>query len=189
MTAQQGVTSDPGSEPRVLVSAASRYGSTAAIAEAIGAELTARGARVTVVPPAEVTSVDDYDVVIIGSAVYAGHWLGDARDMAARLRDALRARSVWLFSSGPVGEPTGKLAKSMGQDPVEVSDILATTNAHGHRMFPGKLDRKNLHGAQRAGLLFFRGLQGDFRDWEAVREWADQVARTLPASLRGGSRS
>ena len=48
----------------------------------------------------------------------AGHWLDDARDMATRPRDALRARPVWLLSSGPVGEPTGKLAKLMGQDPV-----------------------------------------------------------------------
>ena len=86
---------------------------------------------------------------------------------------------MWLFSSGPVGDPSRKLVQQMGVDPVDVGDILTVTKARGHRMFAGKLDRKNLGFAQRAALMAFRGLEGDFRDWGVVRGWAEGIARDL----------
>jgi menaquinone-dependent protoporphyrinogen oxidase len=50
-------------------------------------------------------------------------------------------------------------------------------------MFAGKLDRKVLSRPQRAALLVFRGLDGDFRDWAEMRQWANDIAAQLaPAS-------
>ena len=48
-------------------------------------------------------------------------------------------------------------------------------------MFAGKLDPQALGVAQRASLLVFRGMRGDFRDWAAVTEWADSIAAVLAA--------
>jgi menaquinone-dependent protoporphyrinogen oxidase len=144
---------------------------------------------VTVLLPEAVERIDGYDAVVLGSAVYTGHWLDPAKELVARFGDALAARPVWLFSSGPVGDPSRKLVQQMGVDPVDVGDILAATKARGHRVFAGKLDRRNLGLAQRAALLAFRGLEGDFRDWTAIRAWADGIARELAhlsASRRGG---
>jgi menaquinone-dependent protoporphyrinogen oxidase len=177
-----------GHQRRVLVTAASKYGATAGIAQAIAETLTEYGFTVTLLAPEAVDSIEGYDAVVLGSAVYTGHWLDPAKDLAARSRDALAARPVWLFSSGPVGDPSRKLVQQMGVDPVDVCDILTATKARGHRMFAGKLDRKNLGFAQRAALLAFRGLEGDFRDWAAVQAWADGIARELAhrsASRRG----
>ena len=70
------------------------------------------------IPPGDVASLDGYDAVIIGSAVYMGHWLDPAKDLVSRFGDALAGRLVWLFSSGPVGDPSGKLAQAMGSDPL-----------------------------------------------------------------------
>jgi menaquinone-dependent protoporphyrinogen IX oxidase len=88
---------------KVLVTAASTHGATAEIAQAIAQTLTEQGLAVTVLPPAEVTSVEEYDAVVIGSAVYVGHWLDAAKDLVNRCHDGLVTRPVWLFSSGPVG--------------------------------------------------------------------------------------
>lgn len=107
-------TAPPARGVRVLVSAASRHGATTEIAEAIGRSLSGEGFAVTVLPPGQVRSLEDYHAVVLGSAVYTGHWLGPARDLASRCRDSLAARPVWLFSSGPVGDPAGKLAPAMG---------------------------------------------------------------------------
>lgn len=167
--------------PRVLVTAASRYGATAGIAQAIGEALAKHGITVDVAPPEQVASIDDYDAVVLGSAVYTGHWLGTAKEFAARFSGALAIRPVWLFSSGPVGDPGKKMTQSMGQDPVDIGGIKVATHARGHRMFAGKLDRKNLRGVQRAGLLAFRSLQGDFRDWPAISQWAEDIAQQLPS--------
>ncbi len=78
--------------PRVLVSAASRHGATAEIAQAIGQALP-EGLTVAVIPPRDVRGLDGSDAVIIGSAVYMGHWLDPAKGLVNRFGDALAARS------------------------------------------------------------------------------------------------
>jgi menaquinone-dependent protoporphyrinogen oxidase len=166
----------------VLVTAASMQGATAEIADAIGKTLAEHGLAATVTPPGEVSDVDGYDAVILGSAVYTGHWLDAATDLAKRCRPGLVTRPVWLFSSGPVGQPTGKLARAMARDPVEVPAIRAATGARDHKMFAGKLDPRSLGGIQRAALLAFPGLNGDFRDWDKIRQWADGIAQQLAAA-------
>ena len=175
-----------GRAARVLVTAASRHGSTAGIARAIGEELARHGLTAVVLAPDEVGSIEEYDAVILGSAVYSGHWLEPAKELISRSAAALASRPLWLFSSGPVGDPSRKLVQSMGQDPADLPGLLATTHPRGHQMFAGKLDRKNLGFAQRVSLLLFRGLEGDFRDWPAIRDWAADIAGQLtsPGALR-----
>lgn len=183
MAAQETSRPDQGRDRQaVLVTAASLHGATAEIAVAIGNALADHGLAATVIPPGEVSDIDGYDAVILGSAVYAGHWLDAASDLASRCRSGLAARPVWLFSSGPVGEPTGKLAQAMARDPVELPAIRAATCARDHQMFAGKLDRTALSLVQRAVLLAFPGLNGDFRDWDKVRHWADGIAQQLAAA-------
>ena len=114
--------------------------------------------------------LDGYDAVIIGSAVYMGHWLDPAKELVNRFRAALADRPVWLFSSGRVGKPSSKLAQSMDQDPVDLPGMVEATGARDHRRFAGKLDRKHLSLPQRAALLVFRDLEGDFRDWADIRQ-------------------
>jgi len=169
---------------RVLVSAASRHGATAEIARAIGQVLEEHGLAVAVIAPGDVRSLDGYDAVIIGSAVYMGHWLDPAKELVHRLGDALTDRPVWLFSSGPVGKPSGKLARSMDQDPADLPALLEATHSRDHRRFAGKLDRRGLSLPQRASLLVFRGLNGDFRDWADIRHWAEGIAGQLALAPR-----
>lgn len=166
---------------RVLVTAASKYGSTEEIARAIGRSLGERGLDVEVARPEEVDGIAGFDAVVLGSAVYAGHWLDAAKDLVDRSGEALRALPVWLFSSGPVGDPSRKMVEKMGEDPVDVSAIVAATNAREHRVLAGKIDRKNLSFPERAMLMAFRGLEGDFRDWEEIAGWASEIADALEA--------
>ncbi len=179
MAAEDATAPDRAHQLSVLISAASEHGATAEIAQAIAQALSGQGLTVTVIPPGEVHGIDGYDAVITGSAVYMGHWLGPAKELVNRFGDALAGRPVWLFSSGPVGDPSGKLAKSMNQDPVDLPAMLEATHARDHRIFAGKLDRKHLSLPQRAALLVFRGLEGDFRDWAQIRQWADSIAAEL----------
>src|SRR4249919_3122360 len=128
---------------KVLVSAASRHGSTAEIAQVIGEVLAEAGFTVTVAAPDEVSSVDGFGAVILGSAVYAGHWLAPAKQLVDRLGADLASRPLWLFSSGPVGDPSRKLVQMMSKDPVDLPAITAATSAREHRLFAGKLERRN----------------------------------------------
>jgi menaquinone-dependent protoporphyrinogen oxidase len=159
----------------VLVTAASKYGSTAEIAEAIGTELAASGHDVDVRAPDDVASVEAYDAVVLGSAVYVGHWLEPVRKLIERERDALRQRAVWLFSSGPLGEPP----MPAGDKAVEIDPIVEATGARGHRLFNGKLDKHRLSFPERAVVFALRVAEGDYRDWDAIASWAREIAAEL----------
>jgi menaquinone-dependent protoporphyrinogen oxidase len=179
MTVHGAPQTERAREVKVLITAASMHGATGEIATALGEEMSEQGLAVTVIPPEEVTDIESYDAVIIGSAVYTGHWLAPAKDLVSRYRAALASRPVWLFSSGPVGNPSGKLSKAMRKDPVDVAGLRTATRARDHVMFDGKLDPKRLSLPQHAALLIFRRLNGDFRDWSAIREWGRSIAREL----------
>ena len=170
----------PINRPRVLVSVASGHGSTTEIARVIGDTLASNHIDVDMVPPAVVDSIEDYDAVILGSAIYSGHWLAPARDFAVRFRGPLAIRPVWLFSSGPVGDAPGNL------EPADVTRIRQAIPVCGHWTFAGKLDPQALSLVERTSLAVFRrgATRGDFRDWETITDWAGSIAAHLTALPR-----
>jgi menaquinone-dependent protoporphyrinogen oxidase len=163
---------------RVLVTAATKYGATTEIAQAIAEVLGDHGLEAMLLPPEQVEEVDTYDAVVVGSAVYAGHWLKPARELIERHAVALAGLPVWLFSSGPVGDPP-----KPEEDPVDVADLLAATGAREHRVFAGKLVRKQLSFPERAIVAALRVPQGDFRDWTEIRKWAAGIADAMRSRL------
>jgi len=161
---------------KVLVTAASKHGSTAEIAKAIGAHLTTAGVETDVRPPDEVTTLLPYDGVVLGSGVYAGRWLGDAKELVEREARSLRTLPVWLFSSGPIGE------EPRPQDvPLDIAAIRERTGAIDHRVFQGRLERDQLGLVEKAIMSVVHAPDGDFRDWDAIADWTASIARTLQA--------
>jgi menaquinone-dependent protoporphyrinogen oxidase len=158
----------------VLVTAASKHGATAEIARAIGDELERRKIHVTVAPITGAGTIDGYDAVIAGSAVYAGQWLKPAKDFLERNAAALVARPVWLFSSGPIGDPPRP-----EEEPPDAPAMVASTGAREHRTFAGKIDRDRLSLAERAIVMALRAPSGDFRDWDEIRDWSSAIAAEL----------
>ena len=170
----------PMNRPCVLVSVASGHGSTTEIARVIGDTIASNHIDVDMVPPAAVDSIEDYDAVILGSAVYGGRWLAAATDFAIRFSGPLSVRPVWLFSSGPVGDAPGDL------EPVDVTRIRQAIPVCSHGTFAGKLDPQALSVVERVSLAMFRrgATRGDFRDWETITEWAASIAANLTALPR-----
>ena len=159
---------------KVLVTAASRHGATTEVAASIGAALQAAGLEVHVLHPAEVTSLDGYDAAVIGSAVYAGRWLEPVRDLIEHEKVALRRIPVWLFSSGPVGDPP-KPADSC----VDAAPLAELIGAREHRLFAGDVDRKRLGFGERLIVALVRAPDGDFRPWPEIEAWANEIAGAL----------
>jgi len=73
--------------------------------------------------PEDVTSVADYDVVIVGSAIYTGRWLPEARELVADgavsvngETDERRGRQLVpgdvVSVSGPGGTRTARVARA-----------------------------------------------------------------------------
>ena len=128
---------------QVLVSTASKHGSTADIGRAIADVLIGEGIEARILAPEEVTSLDSYDAIILGSAVYAGHRMKPMRELVDRLEAELAGRPVWLFSSGPIGDPP-----KPEEDPVDVAPIMEKTDARAALNFHlTKSEKKDIAGA------------------------------------------
>ena len=143
--------------PRVLVVAASRHGSTAEIATALARSLQQSAAGGAAGLTAAVESVEHRPDPALFDAVVLG-------------------------SAVYAGEPPFPPDEPYDADPV--SQLIG---AREHRVFPGRLHEHLLGFGERAMVTAMRTPTGDFRDWDAVRGWAEQVADELVAICSAAS--
>ena len=165
----------------VLVAAAGRHGATGEIAERIGAVLAERGVEVEVKKLDEVREVGGYEAFVVGSGVYFGNWLKQARRFLDAHASELAERPTWLFSSGsivsdpPVADDPNALRAGLA------AKLVGLTHAREHKLFGGKLDRSRLGLAEKLPVRMARGREGDWRDLGAVDAWAAAIAAELRA--------
>jgi menaquinone-dependent protoporphyrinogen oxidase len=171
---------------KVLVAYGSRHGATVEVAAAIASTLRGAGADVELRSVSDVGGVEQYDAVVVGSAVYMGRWVEEARSFLASNEAALLTRPTWLFSTGPVGTPPVPSAEAP-----EVESMVRRVRAGGHRTFPGKLTRSELGLLERAAVAIVKAPDGDYRDWPAVAAWADEIGESLfgPSAESAGQTS
>ena len=160
---------------KVLVTVASRHGATQQIGDRVADVLADMGVEVDRRSPEEVRDLDGVDAVVLGSAIYAGRWVASASELVDRLADALRERPVWVFSSGPLGDPP----KPEGTGPA-IEETVERIAPRDHRVFAGALDRDDLSLGERAVVKVVRAPYGDFRNWEDVTAWATAIGDALP---------
>jgi menaquinone-dependent protoporphyrinogen oxidase len=158
----------------VLVTAASRHGSTTEIAARIAEVLRSRGLLVVELPPDDVLGLSGLDAVVLGSALYTGGWLKEARHFLERFAADLSQRLAWTFSSGPVGAPLFP-----EENPRRYAELVARANAHENKVFPGRLAWEGLSLGERLALRSVGSPLGDFRDWPAIEAWGQQIADVL----------
>ena len=166
-------------EMTVLIAAASKHGATRKIAERIGAGLAHRGIAVDVRNLEDVEDLGGYEAFVLGSGIYLGNWLKQARRFVEAHASELTKRPTWLFASGSiVGDPP------VANDPNALRAGLAdrlveTTHAREHKLFAGKLDKSKLGLLERAAVRGAHASEGDHRDWQAIDDWAALIAHEL----------
>ena len=84
---------------------------------------------------------------------------------------------VWLFSTGPIGDPL----KPEGL-PVDVTPMLKQSGAREHRIFGGRLDKGDLGFGEKAVVRLVGAAEGDYRPWAEIEAWAEEIATTLKAA-------
>jgi menaquinone-dependent protoporphyrinogen oxidase len=159
---------------RVLVAYASKHGSTEGIAEAIADRLRDIG-HVAEARPVQDANPRHVDAVVLGSAIYVGSWMKEATEFAERHADALRRVPTWLFSSGPLGVEV----HDEEEQPRQLGDLTDALHPRGHRIFFGALDRHKLGFGERMMVKAVKAPEGDFRDWDAIASWTDEIAESL----------
>ena len=154
---------------RVLVTFGSKHGATAEIAGAVAETLRGCGLDVECVEAGNVDSLDGYDAVILGSAVYMRRWRREARGFVRHFAGELAQRPFWVFSSGPVGDPAKDNAAWL--EPGRTIRELERLGVREHVVFGGRSTSSGIPEQFR-----------DRRDWDEIRAWARTIADALPVT-------
>ena len=159
---------------RILVAIGSRHGSTFEIGVRLADDLRTAGFQVDIQNASQVTSMDDYQAALVGSAVYMGQWTDDARSFIDEFRGELATMPVWVFSSGPIGDDAGASKEIPGHEAA-----CQSLKPNGERVFPGELYRSELNVAEKIMARFAHAEDGDYRDWPEITAWAKEIADVL----------
>lgn len=174
----------------LLVTYATRLGSTAGVAQEIGKTLIENGLAVDVLPMQEVSDLTPYRAVVAGSAIQNRQWLPEAVKFVRENRVPLSNKPFAIFAVCMT------LAMRNGEQyRQDISGWLAPVRTVVHPVsegiFAGVLDISRIPSFSdrlkfRISVLFGVWSEGDHRDWDAIREWADS---TQPLLVSGVVRS
>ena len=157
----------------ILVAYGSKRGGTEGLANMVAESLRQDGFAVDVLAARQVRSVENYEAVVVGGALYAMRWHRDARWLVKRYAGQLRGRPTYLFSSGPLD------ASAIERDipPVHgVKRLIDKIGARGHATFGGRL-AADAKGFPASGMA--KHYASDWRDPDHVRTWVGRIAADL----------
>jgi menaquinone-dependent protoporphyrinogen oxidase len=158
----------------ILLTYATRFGSTQEVAETIAATLREAGLEVDIRPMQEVKQLDQYDAVVLGAAIYNAKWHPDAHQFLSQHQRTLMQQPVVIFALGPLSTSDVAKRNSRRQLDSELAKYLWLKPV-AVEMFVGKLDPAKLGFFERLGTT-----ASDHRNWDAIRAWAN----ALPAQLQ-----
>ncbi len=164
---------------KILVTYATGTGSTADVAEAIGATLAESGLAVDVRPMKEIRDLTQYQGVVAGSAIHAGAWLPEAMEFMRANQAELGRKPFAAFLVCMT------LAMSGGDKYREhvatwLNPVRSLVNPVSEGLFPGVLDVNKVPSFGdrikfRLSVMMGVWTEGDHRDWKAIHAWATSL--------------
>ena len=173
--------------PEVLIAYCTRSGSTAEVAEAMGEAIRDTGVRATVAPMEDLQGIPENAAVILGTAIYIGHFPKTFHQFVTRFHAELARVRPWVFVLGPTEKNPRQFSvadeqarKELGKHHwLRVADV---------RVLGGRFDPQHLRLPFPMSLIMklpanpmARMPASDIRDWEWIRNWARAIAEHLNA--------
>ncbi len=162
---------------KILVTYATRAGSTFEVAARVAEVLRAAGATVDVKYVTAVHELEGYDAVVVGSSIRMGRWLPEAVAFVQAHRETLsHIPTAYFLVSGFLREDTPEMQRKVLAYLDPVRKILEPTSIG---MFAGKMDYSKVDWLDRSIAEAVSSSEGDWRSWEAIRGWAHDLQPTL----------
>jgi menaquinone-dependent protoporphyrinogen oxidase len=158
---------------RILVTYASKAGSTAEIAAKIGEHLGERGFKVDVINVKSKPDPKDYQAVILGSCIRMGGWLPEMMDFIKANQFALNSIQAALFTVHLLNigdDETSKAARTAYMDKVR-----ALMPGKEEVYFLGAMDFSKLSRLDRFISKMVKTEESDLRDWGKIKFWSETV--------------
>jgi len=168
---------------KILVTYATRTGSTAGVAEAIGKTLAEDGTPVDVLPMQTVTDLAAYRAVVLGSAIQDKQWLPEAIEFLQAHRSELAHRPCATFLvCMTLAMPKGETYRPFVEE--FLAPVRGLVKPVSEGLFAGALDIAKVPSWRdrlmfRLSVLFGAWREGDHRDWSAIQAWAESLRPRL----------
>ena len=158
---------------RILVTYATRAGSTVEVATAIGKIIAARGFEVDVKPVKEMLSLDGYQAALVGSAIRMGNWLPEAVEFVKDNQRVLNQMPVALFTVHMLNRGDDEESRTNRLAYLKV--VRPLLKSAEEVFFAGKFDMSRLSFLDRMISKAVKAVDEDCRDWGRIRGWAQTV--------------
>ena len=167
-------------DKHILIVYATKCGSTAEIAQAIGESVAKSGALVEVRPVSKVTSVAEYDAVIAGSAIRYGAWLTEATEFLMENQEQLSVIPTAVFTVHMLN------LDDTEEDRKVREGYLTTVNEYIHPIsaafFAGNMDFSKLSFFEKIVSKAVNAVEADKRDWDTIRTWGTEMGTVFSKS-------
>ena len=160
----------------ILVTHATRYGSTQEVAGTVAETLRKSGLEVDLQPMRKVRTLEGYRAIVLGAPIYFGSFHKDAQRFLSQRRQALSEQPVAVFVLGPTRDDEKERQDSRAQLDQELAKFPWLTPV-ALEMFVGKYDPAKLRFPD--NLFAGKEPASDLRDWTAIRAWASDLAAKL----------
>lgn len=170
----------------ILITYATRYGSTQEVAEAVAATLHERGLSVDIEPIRLVHELGKYRAVVLGAPLYAFHWHKDALHFLERYRKILQTRPVAIFALGPfhAEEKEFQIARQqLGKELAKFPWLKPQAPA----IFRGSFNPRKLTFPHNLVPALKNMPASDARDWTVIRSWANDLVPPFRLALAEAS--
>jgi menaquinone-dependent protoporphyrinogen oxidase len=169
---------------KILVAYASYCGSTGKVAEAIGEIFCEQGAQVDVRLMKNVNEISAYDGAILGSAVRSAAWLTEAIEFVGKNKEKLSQIPVAYFLTClALHKDTVESRQVAGSYLNPVLKAVPAVHPVERGLFAGVLDYSKMNIIFRTIMkskMKNQGIpEGDFRNWEAIHNWAKEISPSL----------
>lgn len=171
-------------EPVVLLTYATRSGSTEEVAQAVAQTLRENSVAAEIQPIQSVHSLEPYAAVVLGVPLYMTRFHKDARRFLAANHSALMKVPVALFVLGPVQKDEKDWTGAQKQLEKELAKF-SWLSPVSQKIVGGRFDPSKLGFPFRLIPALRKMPASDVRDWTAIRAWASEVAAVLHKAPQG----
>ncbi|QYZ78382.1 flavodoxin [Methanofollis formosanus] len=159
--------------PRILIAYATKHETTREIADAIAATLKEQGIDAEARHVGTVDTLSGYDGFVIGSPIYMGKILKEAKQFVNHFADALHERPVAAFAVGmSCKDLTDENCRKVETAMEPVTGRIRIRGEMG--MFAGRMNPSFVPVIGRF-MRYDEAKTEDARDWEAIRAWAGRL--------------